>query len=379
MMSSSRMFFKCIWTVSAVLLFFISGCAETARLRGGLAAAEKRIIQVEANGAYVCAPKELALAQAHLKFSQLEIKQGMGSRAQYHFEIAMKNLNLADEKSPPSECAGPAVVIAQPLPQPPPPPNCDDADGDYICADVDQCPDSAEDYDGVEDTDGCPEDQDTDLDGIFDSIDQCILSAEDADGFQDEDGCPDVDNDMDSILDFNDRCPDKPEDPDGYEDEDGCPDDDNDSDGIIDLDDECPNTAGLATENGCPKKYEGVVITETRIEINQTIYFAYNKAVIKQQSFKILATVAEVLADHPEIKISVEGHTDSQGRDSYNKKLSEKRAKAVMDHLVKKGGISKSRLSYIGWGEEKPIDTNMTEEGRAANRRVEFVRTDKTE
>jgi len=355
-----------------------AGCAQTAKLRGGLSAAEERIKQVEANGAYTCAPRELALAQSHLRFARLEIRQGMGSRAQYHYEIAMENLNLADRRSPPEQCAGPSVVVAQPLPRPMPP-GCKDDDKDYICADVDQCPDQPEDYDGVQDDDGCPEDQDTDMDGILDSVDQCVLDQEDPDGFQDDDGCPDPDNDMDEVPDFSDQCSDQPEDPDGFKDDDGCPDDDNDGDGVLDLEDECPNTAGVASEAGCPKKYEGVQITATRIEINQTIYFAYNKATIKPVSFPILNTVAEVLNDNPDIRLSIEGHTDSKGNDNYNKKLSDKRAKAVMDYLVKKGGVSRSRLTSVGWGEEQPIDTNLTEEGRAANRRVEFVRTDNTE
>ena len=347
------------------------GCAETARLRGGIATARNKLEQVERNGAYVCAPKELALAKSHLKFAELEIEQGMGSRAQYHYAIAIENLDLAFEKSPPDKCAGPAVVVAEPLP-----PECIDTDGDRICADVDKCPDQTEDFDGVEDEDGCPEDQDTDGDGLMDTVDQCVLDPEDIDGFQDEDGCPDVDNDADGVLDTVDECKMDPEDPDGFQDEDGCPDTDNDEDKIVDIEDECPDEAGIPEEKGCPKVYEGVEITETHLRINQKIHFAYNKAKIKKSSYPILAQVAKVLKDYPEITLSIEGHTDSRGKDRYNKKLSQRRAKAVMKHLTKKGKIDKSRLTSKGFGEENPIDTNLTEEGRAANRRVEFVRTD---
>ncbi|HUT76592.1 MAG TPA: OmpA family protein [Polyangia bacterium] len=347
------------------------GCAETARLRGGITTARAKIEQVERNGAYVCAPRELALAKAHLDFAELEIEQGMGSRAQKHYRIATENLTRADEKSPPDKCAGPSVVVAEPLP-----PGCIDLDGDAICADVDRCPDEPEDFDGYEDDDGCPEDQDTDADGIPDSADQCPLEPEDMDRHLDEDGCPDPDNDADGILDTGDKCPLEPEDFDGFEDEDGCPDLDNDKDTVPDLEDDCPFQKGDAGNKGCPKKYEGVEITETHIRINQTIHFAYNKAKIMKDSFPILATVAQVLADNPEITLSIEGHTDSRGSDKYNKKLSANRAKAVMEHLVKKGGIEKRRLSSVGFGEEKPVDSNLTEDGRAANRRVEFVRTD---
>jgi outer membrane protein OmpA-like peptidoglycan-associated protein len=356
--------FACVLAAAALAL----GCAETAKLRGAIVTTRKNLEQIERNGAYICAPKELALAKAHLTFAELEIAQGMGSRAREHYEIAMRNAELADEKSPADLCAGPAVVVAEPT--------CMDDDEDLVCIDMDRCPEEPEDLDGVEDDDGCPEDQDTDGDGLMDSVDQCVLDPEDKDNYLDEDGCPELDNDADAIPDVSDRCINDPEDPDGFEDADGCPDLDNDLDEVPDLEDECPNEKGDKAANGCPKRYEGVEITETHIRINQKIHFAYNKAKILKDSFPILATVAQVLKDNPEIELSIEGHTDSRGNDRYNKKLSNKRAKAVMQHLTKNGGISKSRLTSVGWGEEKPIDTNMTEEGRAANRRVEFVRTD---
>jgi outer membrane protein OmpA-like peptidoglycan-associated protein len=357
---------------SALILAGAIGCAETARLKGGIESAQGRLEQVERNGAYTCSPKELALAKANIKFAALEIEEGLSSRAREHYDVAMQNLERAETNTPPEKCAGLAVVIAAPLP-----PECEDKDGDGICADVDRCPDQREDFDGVEDTDGCPEDQDTDGDGIMDSADQCPVDPEDKDQYLDDDGCPDLDNDADGILDEKDKCPDDPEDPDGFEDEDGCPDKDNDADEVLDVDDECPMVKGDKASKGCPgKKYEGVEITETHIRINQVINFAYNKAKILPDSFPILATVAQVLRDRPEITLSIEGHTDSRGNDKYNLKLSTKRAKAVMDHLVKIGKIDKGRLTSRGWGEQKPIDTNLTDEGRAANRRVEFVRTD---
>jgi len=343
------------------------GCAETARLKGGIESAQSRLEQVERNGAYTCAPKNLALAKANIVFAQLEISEGLSSRARAHYDLAMQNLEIAEANSPPEKCAGLAVVVA---------PGCIDNDVDGICADIDKCPEQPEDRDGFEDADGCPEDQDTDGDGILDSVDQCVLEAEDKDQYLDEDGCPDKDNDADGIADSDDKCIDAPEDPDGYEDEDGCPDNDNDTDEVLDVDDECPMVKGEPSNKGCPKKYEGVEITDTHIRINQTIHFAYNKAKILPDSFPILATVAQVLKDNAMITLSIEGHTDSRGNDKYNKKLSTKRAKAVMDHLAKVGGVEKSRLTSQGWGEEKPVDTNLTDEGRAANRRVEFVRTD---
>ncbi|PIE64179.1 MAG: hypothetical protein CSA24_03175, partial [Deltaproteobacteria bacterium] len=130
-----------------------------------------------------------------------------------------------------------------------------DADRDGILDDVDQCPRDAEDKDGFQDVDGCP-DSDNDGDGILDINDKCPLEAEDKDGDRDDDGCPDGDMDGDGVGDDFDQCPNKPEDKDGFEDEDGCPDRDNDKDGILDRDDKCPNKAedfdGDRDDDGCP-------------------------------------------------------------------------------------------------------------------------------
>jgi OmpA-OmpF porin, OOP family len=98
-----------------------------------------------------------------------------------------------------------------------------DKDRDNVEDDVDQCPGVAEDLDGFQDDDGCPE-FDNDNDGIYDSRDACDEEAEDVDGFQDTDGCPDPDNDGDKVPDSLDACPDKPETVNGYKDDDGCPD-----------------------------------------------------------------------------------------------------------------------------------------------------------
>jgi outer membrane protein OmpA-like peptidoglycan-associated protein len=359
--------------LAIALLFMGIGCAETVRVRGGIDAARVRLEKIEADGAYNCAPRELALAQAQLEFAELEIAQGVGSRARHHFAIAMTNLNLADKKTVRDQC----LRTELPKMHLPMPEGCFDRDGDHICDEVDRCPDAAEDYDGIQDEDGCPEDQDTDGDGIPDSLDMCILDPEDKDGFEDSDGCPEDDNDLDGIPDALDKCPDAPEDFDGYQDDDGCPEDDNDGDGVKDLDDHCPLTPGDIESAGCPKpKYEGVEVTESHIRINQQIFFAYNKATIKKESFHILSVVAQVLNDNPEITLSIEGHTDSRGNARYNKKLSANRAKAVLEYLVKNGGIARHRLRSVGYGKDRPIDTNLTEEGRALNRRVEFVRTD---
>ena len=166
-----------------------------------------------------------------------------------------------------------------------------DTDHDGILDNVDKCPTEPEDKDGFEDEDGCP-DPDNDKDGIPDKTDKCPNEPEDKDGFEDADGCPDPDNDTDGILDNVDKCPNEPEDKDGFEDADGCPDPDNDKDGVLDAADKCPNDPGPPDNDGCPKKYEHIVVTQEKIELKQKIFFDTNKATIQPRSFSLLDEIA---------------------------------------------------------------------------------------
>ncbi len=298
-------------------------------------------------------------------------------------------------------------------------PNIGDRDGDGLKDDVDQCPDDPEDFDDFEDEDGCPEPDndrdgildyddecpndpedkdgfededgcpegnefDRDGDGILDKDDECPDDPEDKDGFEDEDGCPDIDNDQDGILDVDDLCPDDPEDPDGFEDKDGCPDPDNDNDRILDADDQCPRIDGETEEetaetyngneddDGCPDRGR-VVVTDTKIEILDKIYFEYNKATIKSQSFPILDAIVATLEGNPDIAlIEIQGHTDERGSDSYNLDLSDRRAASVRTYVTDHG-ISGDRIQSQGYGETQPLDPKSNESAWAKNRRVEFL------
>jgi len=148
------------------------------------------------------------------------------------------------------------------------------------------------------------------------------------------------------VLDKDDKCPDKPETINGYRDNDGCPD------------------RGKAQ----------VVIEKNKITILKKVYFDTNRARIKPVSFNILNQVALVLRANPQVKgVRIEGHTDSQGNAQKNKVLSQKRAEAVRDFLIQKGGIEASRLFAVGYGPDKPVADNRTAKGREENRRVEFV------
>ncbi|MFW2389143.1 MAG: OmpA family protein [Polyangiales bacterium] len=252
-----------------------------------------------------------------------------------------------------------------------------DNDGDGILDVDDDCPLVKEDYDGDRDEDGCPEgmEGDRDGDGIADTVDDCPDEPEDFDGFQDEDGCPDPDNDGDGIPDEKDLCPNDPEDFDKFEDEDGCPDLDNDSDRILDVDDACPNDPetynGHEDEDGCPDK--GLVILEdTQITILEKIYFETDSAIIKSRSFPLLDAVAATLNASPQITlVEIQGHADERGSDGYNIKLTRARAASVVNALIERG-VLKDRLRSSGYGERCPVDPKHNKKAWERNRRVEF-------
>ncbi len=353
------------------------GCGQAPKLRGQIAGLEEITKQAERNGAVRCAPRELAMAQSHLKFAQIELEQGFISKAQKHLWLAEPNAHAANFLSPPEYCAERGFVEAAPPPKPKPKPAPGDRDGDGYLDPEDACPDEPENFQGYQDSDGCPDDPDTDGDGLTDSVDTCELEPEDKDGYLDADGCPDPDNDLDGVPDATDKCPNDPEDPDGYEDADGCPDLDNDGDKVPDLKDQCPNTIGSETKEplGCPSKPALVVVTDCEVKIKQQIHFEFNKSKIRSESFPVLDAVVEVMEKNPKIKLEVQGHTDNKGSKAYNKKLSAARAESVMKYLVSHG-IDPNRLTSNGYGFDRPLVPNTSERNRALNRRVQFVRTE---
>ena len=101
------------------------------------------------------------------------------------------------------------------------------------------------------------------------------------------------------------------------------------------------------------------------------VKFDFDKATISDGYYNDIDNLAQVMKDYPDLNVVVEGHTDSIGSDAYNKKLSQKRANAVKQYMVGKDGIDANRIKAIGFGEEKPIASNDTDEGRLQNRRVE--------
>lgn len=127
-----------------------------------------------------------------------------------------------------------------------------------------------------------------------------------------------------------------------------------------------------------PEEEKRVVVRDDRIEIKEKIQFAYNDSTILPASDGLLQDIATVLKDTPRIKkVEIGGHASSEGSDSHNLDLSDRRAKAVMKWLVDRGGVDAGRLTAKGYGETKPLVTpDDTEADREKNRRVEFLITD---
>ena len=263
----------------------------------------------------------------------------------------------------PGDAPAPKVEAKVEAPKPPPP----DSDGDGIPDCEDACSRAAGPRSDVAEKNGCPP-VDSDKDGIPDDVDACRLVP----GVAEANGCP-ADTDKDGIPDAEDACPQEagPKSLDPRKN--GCAVKDKDGDGILDADDACPNEPGKADpdpkKNGCPKAF----LSGTTITITDQVKFKTGSAeILGKESDDVLGAVLDVLKAHPEIaKVRIEGHTDDRGDAKANKALSQARAASVAKWLEGKG-IDKARLAPAGFGSEKPLGPNTTEEGRTGNRRVEF-------
>jgi OmpA-OmpF porin, OOP family len=234
-----------------------------------------------------------------------------------------------------------------------------DSDGDGVADSLDKCPNTPK---GVKvDTAGCP--LDSDGDGIPDYLDKCPNTPS---GIKvDVTGCP-FDSDGDGVADNLDKCPDTPKDV--KVDANGCP-LDSDSDGVPDYLDKCPDVKGLVSNKGCPE-----IKAETKKIFAQAlrgIQFEAGKDIIKKTSNSILDKVVSVMRANPYYNLEINGHTDNQGIALKNLELSQKRAEAVRNYLIK-GGVDASKLTAKGLGQSVPVASNATPAGREKNRRVEF-------
>ncbi len=183
----------------------------------------------------------------------------------------------------------------------------------------------------------------------------------------------DPDPDGDGFAGADDACPEEQ----GIE-PDGCPLRDGDGDGILDPDDQCLEACeiynGVADDDGCPDEpVRSVAQLEGILGVIPDLRFEINKYHIHPSSFPSLDHIAEVMAMFPETEFFIDGHRDSKGGGRYvsRMKLTQRRADAVLRYLVEKG-IAADRLASRGYGEDKPIASNKTAEGRALNRRIEL-------
>lgn len=221
-----------------------------------------------------------------------------------------------------------------------------DTDGDGVSDDMDTCPDTPA---GVPTNEqGC--EADTDGDGVVDRLDTCPDTP--AGTAVSETGCTAVvDADGDGIPDDKDQCADTPA-------------------GVAVDENGCPAQAGCrAPAPGEPITLEGCATGDAIVLRGVT--FDTNSSRLTANAKVILNQVADALNARTDLKVEIGGHTDSVGSDSYNQKLSERRARSVHDYLVARG-ITPSRMQSRGYGETQPVDSNETNEGREINRRVEM-------
>ncbi|MCB0271772.1 MAG: OmpA family protein [Bdellovibrionales bacterium] len=206
--------------------------------------------------------------------------------------------------------------------------------------------------------------EDADGDGVVDNLDQCPSTPKGSS--VDANGCPAKtfkDEDGDGIADEDDQCPSTPQD--APVDENGCA-LDSDNDGVKDYADRCPNTEESVEvdNNGCP------VVSVAR-GVLKGVTFKSNSPELTLNSETVLSGVADELKKFPDVKVEIQGHSDSVGDETYNLNLSQKRAETVLEFLVA-NGVNRAQLSAVGYGETQPIADNNTSAGRAQNRRVEL-------
>ncbi|MBK7763926.1 MAG: OmpA family protein [Bacteroidetes bacterium] len=261
----------------------------------------------------------------------------IGDQTQNHLAHRVGLIYFIKKALPKQEAVAMPIILLQ------------DKDNDGIADAEDECPTEP----GKKDMKGCP---DTDGDGIANTSDLCPELK----GLKHFSGCPDTDGD--GLSDNKDQCPSVK----GSAKNKGCPDTDND--GFIDAEDKCPELAS-STNNGCPEINE-----EVKKKVNMAakgINFETGSADIRKESFDDLDKIVEILKSDMSLLVDIEGHTDNVGKSDDNLQLSQDRADACKNYLVKKG-IEESRISSVGYGDMQPAFDNTTEEGKSKNRRTEF-------
>lgn len=229
-----------------------------------------------------------------------------------------------------------------------------DTDKDGVVDQKDHCPNTP--FGDVVDARGCS--LDSDQDGVTDSRDQCPGTPLGTP--VNSKGCA-LDSDRDGVIDSLDQCPGTPI---GTQvDEVGCAlASDSDGDGVNDDIDQCPNTPPGAVVNALGCENDAITL--------DGVNFEYKSADLTANSRTILDAAAQRLIK-ADVTVLVAGHTDSKGSDRYNLELSDRRANSVRSYLISQG-VPANKITAQGFGEAQPVQSNATDAGRAANRRVEF-------
>jgi len=275
-----------------------------------------------------------------------------------------------------------------------------DTDRDGVSDGLDACPGTPNGW--AVDRVGCPVPADRDGDGVVDADDRCPNTAPGSK--VDALGCstkPEPDADRDGIPDAADACSDTPS---GTRvDSAGCPVlSDSDNDGVIDTADSCPNTPRGTTVDGkgcpldsdrdnvpdhldrCPSTPPGAAVNAEGCPtlfpldgrssiVLEGVGFASGSALLNSTAMAVLDWVAQSLMTNPDVRVEIAGHTDNSGTRITNTLLSQRRADAVRDYLIRRG-VPADRLIARGYGPDIPIESNATVAGRAKNRRVELRR-----
>lgn len=171
-----------------------------------------------------------------------------------------------------------------------------------------------------------------------------------------------LDSDGDGVMDKDDQCPNTPQ---GVAvDATGCPLDD-DGDGVPNYLDQCPDTSAGAKVDakGC------YLVIKEDVSIELQVNFATDSAKVPAADYAEVQRVAQFMKEYPLTNVVVEGHTDNRGSDAYNKRLSQKRADSVAALLTSEYGVDASRVSSVGYGEERPLVPNTSRDNMAQNRR----------
>lgn len=226
-----------------------------------------------------------------------------------------------------------------------------------------------------------PHNPDTDGDGLSDGVEVTSGRTEPRNPDTDADALPDGAEDADhngttepTETDPTNRDTDAGGVPDGWEVQHGKnalvrSDDDSDGDGVLENVDQCPGTA-----RGTEVDARGCAILRATLVL-RGVNFAVDSAEIDPSSFGVLDGVARILADNPDVRVEISGHTDNTGGRAHNQSLSQARAESVRNYMVSRG-IEQARLDARGYGMSRPVASNDTEEGKAQNRRIEFTRLD---